>query len=159
MTTKPKSTTPSRKPPARAKTRPQPPKPAPEQAAANPAVDPLYETLLTRLNAIENGLAGLQPLATRMQALSDQIEQLQATLTDQAHATAKPAAADKPRRAKAPSRAASDTGGAPGRERDPGDAVPPGVAVKSPAPVAGEDKKILDNLKAIPKRRGRRPAK
>ncbi len=159
MAIKPKSTTRSKKPSVRAKTPPQPPKPAPGQAAANPAADPLYETLLTRLNAIENGLADLQPLATRMQSLSDQIEQLQATLTDQAPATAKPASPDKPRRSKAPSRAAFDNDGAPASKRDPGDAVPPGVAVKSPTPVAGDDKKILDALKAIPKRRGRRPAK
>ena len=52
---------------------------------------------------------------------------------------------------------ASENGGddAFGRDRDPGDAAPPGVAVQSPAPFSKDDKKALNALANLPKRRRR----
>ena len=148
MAMKPKSSAPPATP-ARAKTRAQPPKPAPERPTADPS-----NNLLTKLEAVEKALSGLQPLAAQMQALASQLERLQATLSDQTRAPTKanPAAPAKSRRATPPPN--DDASG-----RDPGDAVPPGVAVGQPAPVAGKDKKVLDALETLPKRRSRRTTK
>lgn len=45
-----------------------------------------------------------------------------------------------------------EEGGRPGTERDPGDAVPPGVApLDSPEPT-GEDRRVLEKLRDLPRR-------
>ena len=129
---------------------------------------------MARLDAIADALTGLKPLPAAVQALAGRLEEVVSRVPDANQGAPEPTAlmpdqdgGPKQARRRSPRRAATTsmlqpTSGANASEngddafdRDPGDAVPPGVAVPSPAPLSKDDKKALDALANLPKRRRR----
>ena len=130
---------------------------------------------MARLDAIADALTGLKSLPAAVQALAGRVEDVASRVPDANQGVLEPAAlmpdqddGPKPARRQGPRRAAttsmlqptsgadaSENGDEDAFDRDPGDAVPPGVAVPSPAPLSKDDKKALDALANVPKRRRR----